>query len=82
MTERHTLKTARTYNGCTDLLNLVGPRTGYIARQPQIPSPYSYSPEWFVYDYQGHKVVVRETAHKKFEIVAVDPAAVYTDAKF
>lgn len=76
------LKTERTHTGHGRLLDLVGPRTGYIERQAHIPSPYRYSPEWFVYDYKGCKVVLCETAHRTFRIIEVDAAKVYTTSKF
>jgi len=44
---------------------------GSIPRQPDIPSPYAYSPTKPVYSYQGKPIVVYETAHKVYDIYAV-----------
>ena len=48
-----------------------------IPRQADIPSPYAYSPAWDVLDYQGKHVVVRETAHKRYDVFVV-PATLLT----
>ena len=45
-----------------------------IPRQADIPSPYAYSPEWDVWDYQGKHVIVRETAHKRYDVFMVPDA--------
>lgn len=43
----------------------------YIDRQPNIPSPYSFSSEWEVYRYEGKDVIVRETSHKVYDVFLV-----------
>lgn len=48
---------------------------GHVARVPEIPSPYAYSPEWMVYDWAGRRVIVRETLHRRFDVFEV-PATV------
>lgn len=44
---------------------------GVIPRQADIPSPYAYSPDWLVYDWQGQPVTIRETAHRRYDVFAV-----------
>jgi hypothetical protein len=48
-----------------------GFEVGVIPRQPDIPSPYAYSPEWAVYQWSGKKVVIRETAHRQYDVFEV-----------
>jgi hypothetical protein len=45
--------------------------TGVIPRQADIPSPYSYSPTWNVFEWKGKNVIVRETAHKQYDVFEV-----------
>jgi hypothetical protein len=42
-----------------------------IARIPEIPSPYAYSPVWNVYKWRDKFVFLRETRHKRYEVFAV-----------
>ena len=49
---------------------------GEIPRQPEIPSPYAYSPTWEVWDWKGRPVVIVETAHKTYRIFEVPAAEV------
>lgn len=44
-----------------------------IPRQPDIPSPYAYSPTWTVYAYHGRHCVIVETAHKRYDVFVVPP---------
>lgn len=44
---------------------------GWIPHQTDIPSPYAYSPEWVVYEWQGRYVTIRETAHRQFDVFEV-----------
>ena len=41
---------------------------GRIARQADIPSPYSYSPDHAVYLWNGKRVISVETAHKRYDV--------------
>jgi hypothetical protein len=45
-----------------------------IPRPSNIPSPYSYSPEWEVYRLNGREVIVRETAQRCYNVFAVESA--------
>lgn len=62
---------------------------GVIPRQPDIPSPYRYSPEWNVYEWTTPQrvhvkygaqvtlaVVIIETAHKQYDVFAVPASMV------
>ena len=42
-----------------------------IARQADIPSPFAYSPTWNVYWYREQYVIIRETAHKRYDVFSV-----------
>ena len=42
-----------------------------IARRDDIPSPYSYSPEWPVYAYKGQHIIISETMHKRYDVFVV-----------
>ena len=42
-----------------------------IARRADIPSPYAYSPTWDVYQYREKYVIIRETAHKRYDVFSV-----------
>lgn len=44
---------------------------GEIPRQYDIPSPYSYAYIWPVYQRMGKLVLIRETAHKQFDVFEV-----------
>ena len=44
---------------------------GYIPRHPEIPSPYAYSPDHEVYQYNGQPVIVVETMHKRYDVFLV-----------
>ena len=44
---------------------------GWIPRQEDIPSPYAYSPEWPVEDWNGKPVVIRETSHRCYDVFLV-----------
>ena len=43
----------------------------WVARQPDIPSPYAYGPTWPVYNWKGKNVIIRETRHKQYEVFEV-----------
>jgi hypothetical protein len=50
---------------------------GEIDRQSDIPSPHRYSPRWTVWTHiQDGPVVIVETAHKRYEVFAVEPSAI------
>lgn len=66
------LKTLRSHTDHARFLALCSADpVGQIARQEDIPSPYRYSPDWFVFDYGGTNVVIVETAHRKFQVFEV-----------
>lgn len=44
---------------------------GEIHCQPDIPSPYAYSSTWTVYERMGRLVLIRETAHKQYDVFEV-----------
>lgn len=44
---------------------------GRIDRIPEIPSPYAYSPDWTVWDWNGTPVVIVETSHRRYEVFKV-----------
>jgi len=46
---------------------------GYVPRQKQIPSPYAYSPTDAVHAWQGRPIIIRETAHKRYEVFELPP---------
>jgi hypothetical protein len=50
----------------------VGTILGVIPRQPQIRSPYAYSPDHTVYGLHGQPVIQIETAHRRYEIFRVE----------
>lgn len=41
---------------------------GHIKRIEGIPSPYHYAPVWTVYAYGERRVIIRETAHRQFDV--------------
>ena len=51
---------------------------GWIPRQQDIPSPYAYSLEWSVYDWNGTPVIVRETSHKQYDVFEVPQQMICT----
>lgn len=53
---------------------------GSIAARPEIPSPYRYSPEWAVWEWQGRKVVIVEVAHRRYEVFEVPAELVMKEA--
>ena len=46
---------------------------GWIARQADIPSPYSYGPDHAVWAWGNRKVIIVETRHKRYEVFEVPP---------
>lgn len=48
-----------------------GDGIGWVANPAQIPSPYAWGPSNLVYKWQGKNVIVKETSHKRYEIIAV-----------
>ncbi len=52
---------------------------GVIQRQADIPSPYAYSPEWAVWAWQGKTVILRETAHKQYDVFEVPAEMIQPD---
>lgn len=65
------LKTIRGYAALARFLASVNETDRVVPRNPAIPSPYRYSPEWAVYDWNGDDVVWVETAHRKYEVFMV-----------
>ena len=47
------------------------------ALQP-IPSPYHDSPTWMVNSWKGRRVIVTETAHKRYQVYELPAEAVIT----
>lgn len=43
-----------------------------VPRPANVHAAYSYSPEWSVYRWEGREVVLVETAHRRFELFAVE----------
>ena len=52
---------------------------GWIPCQPDIPSPYAYSQEWTVWEWQGRAVMIRETSHRCFDVFEVPEQMVRND---
>lgn len=44
---------------------------GCIPRRDDVPSPYAYSPTWYVYDWHGVPVILREVSHKRYVVYQV-----------
>ena len=44
---------------------------GCIPRQPDIPSPYAYSPTHYVYSWNGRQIITVETRHMRHEVYEV-----------
>lgn len=44
---------------------------GWIPRQKDIPSPYSFGPSHLVGQWNGKAVIVVETRHKRYEVFEV-----------
>lgn len=61
---------ARFLAECEDEEFLIHP-VGTIPRQSQIPSPYRYSPTHDVLGWNGRKVVIVETRHRRYEVFEV-----------
>lgn len=66
-----TLKTLTTYGAKSDFYSETGDNIGYVVNPRHIPSPYSYSPTRAVYTWRGQKVIIMDTKHKYFEVIAV-----------
>ena len=49
---------------------------GCVPRRAHIPSPYAYAPDHTVWNLDGQPIIIIETAHRRFEVFAVDPAEV------
>jgi len=68
------IKTIRGYSAYARWLADGVQETGMeIDRISGIPSPYSYSPRWTVYDWRNRLVFVRETAHRTYQVFEVPP---------
>lgn len=67
----HTGKTLRSHTTYFQFLQEVpgfgNSPIGYIPREKSIPSPYAYSPTDFVYVWNGLRVIIRETAQRKYQ---------------
>lgn len=48
-----------------------GEHLGYIPRQHDIPSPYSYSPTEDVFVWKGRAVIHKETKHRRYEVFEI-----------
>lgn len=44
---------------------------GEIPRREDIPSPYSYSPSWPVWQWGERRIIWSETRHKRYEVFDV-----------
>ena len=42
-----------------------------VPKPSNVPSPYRYSPEWWVYRYEGVEVVLAETGHRRYQLFRV-----------
>jgi hypothetical protein len=49
---------------------------GYVPRQPDIPSPYSYSAAWSVWEWAGKAIIWSEVKHKTYCVYEVPRLAV------
>lgn len=66
------LKTINSHVGYGQFLSsLPEDPAGWIPRVKVIPSPYASSPTDVVYIWNGKKVIVRETSHKKYQVFEV-----------
>jgi hypothetical protein len=54
---------------------------GEIPRQPQIPSPYRFSPTHCVYSWNSRPVIVVETSHRRFGVFAVPVDMISTEGQ-
>jgi hypothetical protein len=45
---------------------------GTIDRRPEIPSPYAFSPDHPVWNWNGVQVIVVETRHRRYEVFKVE----------
>ena len=67
---RKPLKTVRSHVGYGQWLDEC-PAVGFIPRQTDLPSPYASGPVDAVFEWKGHKVFFRETAHKVYRMFEV-----------
>jgi hypothetical protein len=51
---------------------------GWIPAQKDIPSPYASQSQWDVYGWNGKPVLVRETAHKQYDVFEVPEQMIRT----
>ena len=73
------IKTITSHRGIWRFKRECSDNIGYIPRQPQIKSPFEFSPTHAVYrDPKGRAIIDVETSHKRyeiFEVIGFQPAA-------
>jgi len=50
---------------------------GYVIKPIGIPSPYAFSLTSIVYEYNGHKIIHIETAHRTYNVFDVSGMTIY-----
>jgi len=66
------IKRITSHVGLSRYMDTLRATANVIARIPEIPSPYAYSPDHVVYrDEEGRLVFIVETAHKRYDIFLV-----------
>ena len=65
------IKRIGSYAGHARFLAEVGFNVGRIPRQLDIPSPYAGGPDHVVHEWKGKKIIIVETAHKRYDVFFV-----------